>query len=166
LGQDKDKDKDEKHKPCKVVGEIAKVSPDHHHFVVKEAGGKHRLVCCDRECKITQGDRKLTCKDLKAGMRVSVTGHEACLCEPGKFEGAKACKVAGEVTQISPDKHHFTVKDADGMPHHVCCGGECKVAVGKKTLSCKDLKVGMKVRVSGHEACHCATVRILPKTKG
>jgi len=163
-GQDKDKDKDkvEGHKPCRVAGEITKVGPDH--FIVKDSGGKLHHVCCSRECKITQGDKRLTCKDLKRGMRVSVAGHEACHCEGGRPDREeKPCKVEGVVTLVSPDHHHFVVKDAGGMLHHVCCGEGCKIAAGNRTITCKDVKVGLKVRLAGHEACHCETVRVAPR---
>src|SRR5262245_56077149 len=85
---------------------------------------------------------------------------------PAQHEGKgkpKECKESGRITSIGPDGHHFTVKDAAGQTHHVCCDKECKITAGDKAVTCKDIKVGMKVRLSGHEACHCAAVRVLPK---
>jgi len=162
LAQDKEKGEG-KPKTCKVAGVITKVSADAHHFIVKGADNKLRHVCCSRECKITSGAKKLTCKDLKKGMRVNVAGHEACHCEAATDKAVgMVCKVKGQVTQVSADKHHFTVKDPNGRLRHVCCGRGCKITAGTKTITCKDVKVGMKVSLSGHEACHCETVRVLP----
>src|SRR2546421_8153843 len=63
----------DKERPCTVKGTIVKVEPVFE-ITVKDSAGKLKCVICHSKCKIQHGTHQLTCKDLKANMKVTVKG--------------------------------------------------------------------------------------------
>ena len=54
------------------------------------------------------------------------------------------------------------MKDTTGKLKCVICHGKCKIQHGAQQLTCKDLKMNMKVTVKGHEleCCACDEVKV------